>query len=57
METTKQWFDVGTSVGRQQAFSAVSTRCAAAQALCLKQIRESRSYEELGLTWEELTNS
>jgi hypothetical protein len=53
METTKQWFDVGISVGRHQAFSAVSTRCSAAQALCLKQIRESRSYEELGLTWEE----
>jgi hypothetical protein len=53
METTKQWFDVGTSVGRLQAFSAVSTRCSAAQALGLKQIRESRSYEELGLNWEE----
>jgi hypothetical protein len=52
MEKTKQWFDVGSSVGRQQAFSAVSTKCSAAQAQCLQQIRESRSYEELGLTWE-----
>lgn len=53
METTKQWFDIGISVGRQQAFSAVSGKCAGAQALGLKQIRDSRSYEELGLTWEE----
>jgi hypothetical protein len=52
MENTKQWFDIGASVGRQQAFSAVSSKCSAAQAQSLQQIRESHSYEELGLTWE-----
>jgi hypothetical protein len=53
MESTNQCLDLGTAVGRQQAFSAVSSKCSAAAAECLKQIRESRSYEQLGLNWEE----
>ncbi|HYW44497.1 MAG TPA: hypothetical protein VE959_16675 [Bryobacteraceae bacterium] len=50
--TTEQ-LDACACVGRQQAFAAIAGKCTAAQALCLKQIRESRTYEALGLTWEE----
>jgi hypothetical protein len=53
METPKEWIDAGAWVGRQQAFALIANRCSAAQALCLKQVRETRLYEKLELTWEE----
>ncbi len=31
----------------------IANRCSAAQALCLKQVRETRLFEKLELTWEE----
>ena len=39
--------------GTPQAFAVIANKCSAAQALCLKQVRESRLFEKLGLTWEE----
>ncbi len=53
METPREWIDAGAWVGRQQAFAVIANRCSAAQALCLKQVRETRLYEKLELTWEE----
>jgi hypothetical protein len=53
METPREWIDAGAWVGRQQAFAVIANRCSAAQALCLKQVRENRLYEKLALTWEE----
>ncbi|MGA2770132.1 MAG: hypothetical protein ABSG26_04890 [Bryobacteraceae bacterium] len=53
METPREWIDAGAWVGRQQAFAMIANRCSAAQALCLKQVRETRLYEKLELTWEE----
>ena len=53
METPREWIDAGAWVGRQQAFAVIANKCSAAQALCLKQVRETRLYEKLGLTWEE----
>jgi hypothetical protein len=53
METPREWIDAGAWVGRQQAFAVIANRCSAAQALCLKQIRETRLYEKLDLTWEQ----
>jgi hypothetical protein len=53
MDTPKQWIDAGAWIGRQQAFAVIGSKCAAAQALALKQIKESRSFEELDLSWEE----
>jgi hypothetical protein len=53
METPREWIDAGSWVGRQQAFAMIANRCSAAQALCLKQVRETRLYEKLELTWEE----
>jgi len=45
--------DAGAWVGRQQAFAVIANKCSAAQTLCLKQVRETRLYEKLGLSWEE----
>ena len=53
METPREWIDAGAWVGRQQAFAMIANRCSAAQALCLKQVRETRLYEKIELTWEE----
>ena len=53
METPKDWVDFGSKIGRQQAFAVIANRCTASQALALKQIKESRQYENLGLTFEQ----
>jgi len=53
METPKEWVDFGSKIGRQQAFAVIANRCTASQALSLKQMKESREYEKLGLTWEQ----
>ena len=53
METPREWIDAGAWVGRQQAFAVIANKCSAAQALCLKQVRETRLFEKLGLSWEE----
>jgi len=53
METPREWIDAGAWVGRQQAFAVIANQCSAAQALCLKEVREVRLFEKLELTWEE----
>ena len=53
METPREWIDAGAWVGRQQAFAVIANQCSAAQALCLKEVREMRLFEKLELTWEE----
>jgi hypothetical protein len=53
METPREWIDAGAWVGRQQAFAVIANKCSAAQALSLKQVRETRLYEKVDLTWEE----
>ncbi|HXB67147.1 MAG TPA: hypothetical protein VNY05_02840 [Candidatus Acidoferrales bacterium] len=45
--------EVGTWLGRRQAFSIVAGRCSAADAQCLRELRESKKYKSMGLTWEE----
>jgi hypothetical protein len=39
--------------GRQQAFALIGGKCALAQAQCLRELRQSRAYQALGLTWAE----
>src|SRR5215467_6437763 len=53
MDTPKEWIDAGAWIGRQQAFAVIGSQCSAAQAISLKHVKESRAYEQLGLTWEE----
>jgi hypothetical protein len=45
--------EVGTWLGRRQAFSIVAGRCSAADAQSLRALRESKKYKSMGLTWEE----
>jgi 7,8-dihydro-6-hydroxymethylpterin-pyrophosphokinase len=43
---------LGTNLGRHQAFGLVASRCTAADAECLRSIRQSGQYKRLGLSWE-----
>jgi hypothetical protein len=43
---------LGANLGRHQAFGLVANRCMAADAECLRNIRESGQYKKLGLNWE-----
>ena len=52
-ETTNELVNAGAWIGRQQAFALIGTKCSAAQAQCLREIRESHAYEKLGVTWDE----
>jgi hypothetical protein len=45
--------NVNAWLGRHQAFALIANRCAAADAECLKAIRDSGEYKELGVTWDE----
>jgi hypothetical protein len=44
---------LGTWLGRKQAFGAIAGRCSAADAECLRQMREQKTYLALGLNWEQ----
>lgn len=45
--------EMGGWIGRQQAFGLIANKCSAAQALCLKQMKESAYHHQLNLTWAE----
>jgi hypothetical protein len=45
--------DLGAWLGRHQAFGMIASRCSAADAECLKTIRDRELYKELGLTWRQ----
>ena len=46
-------FDLGTWIGRKQAFSELAGRCSAADAECLRQVRDKKRYRSLKMTWEQ----
>jgi len=48
-----QSVELGTWLGRGQAFGLVANMSLAAQAQCLRTVREAGSYKQLELTWEE----
>jgi len=50
---SRESIEAGIAIGRQQAFAVIAARCSAAQALTLKNIKESRVYEALGFTWDQ----
>ena len=45
--------ELGTWMGRKQAFASLAGGCSAANAECLRQMRHERRYRTLGLSWEE----
>jgi hypothetical protein len=51
--TIDEAFDVGTWVGRRQAFALVAGRCSAADAEILFEIREKKLFRTIEHTWEE----
>jgi hypothetical protein len=53
MDTAQDHIESGAWVGRQQAFAVIAGKCSAAQAAALQEIKQSRVYESLGLTWQE----
>jgi hypothetical protein len=50
----KPLFEMGTWVGRRQAFGLLATKSAVADAECLKRLRDGKEYKLAGMTWEEL---
>ena len=52
MDTEKNR-DLGSWTGLQKAFAAVAGSCSAARAQCLRQVRDSKMLDDLGLTWDE----
>ena len=48
-------FDLGTWLGRHQAFAWIANNCAAADAVALREIRRRKLYRSLGLTWKDFT--
>jgi hypothetical protein len=50
-EDTKELFELGAWLGRHQAFGMFANRCSAADAECLKQMRDGGHYKKLGMTW------
>ena len=49
----KPLFELGTWVGRRQAFGLLATKSAIADAECLKRLRDSKEYKSAGMTWDE----
>jgi hypothetical protein len=47
----KEMMELGAWLGRHQAFGMIANRCSAADAECLKQMRDSGKYKEMGMTW------
>lgn len=45
--------DLGTMLGRKQAFGLLAGRCSAADAECLRRMREEKKYLALGMNWDE----
>ncbi len=45
--------DLGGWLGRKQAFSGIAGRCTAADANCLRVIRDQKKYKATGLNWDD----
>jgi hypothetical protein len=45
--------ELGAWMGRKQAFASLAGGCSAADAECLRQMRDNKKYRALGLTWAE----
>src|SRR5690348_16940175 len=45
--------DLGAWVGLQKAFAIITGSCSAARAQCLRQVRDSKMLDDLGLTWDQ----
>ncbi len=45
--------ELGSWLGRRQAFNGIGGRCSAADAVCLARMKKDQMHKRVGLTWEE----
>src|SRR5690349_18994861 len=48
-----QQFELGTWLGRHQAMGCIASKCSAADAFALREIRVNKLYRSLDLSWED----
>ena len=48
-----QGVDLGVFLGRRQAFALIAGRCSTADAVCIREVRRSKGYRILRMTWVE----
>jgi hypothetical protein len=53
VQKPEETLDLGTWMGRKQAFASIAGGCSAADAECLRQMRDKKKYRALGLSWTE----
>lgn len=53
VQKPEEILELGTWIGRKQAFATLAGGCSAADAECLRQMRSQKKYRELGLSWAE----
>jgi hypothetical protein len=53
VQKTDDALELGAWMGRKQAFASLAGGCSAADAECLRQMRDQKKYRALGLTWKE----
>jgi hypothetical protein len=51
--TTEGDFELGVMLGSRRAFASVAGRCSAADAECLRRVREKKLYLSRAATWDE----
>ena len=52
-QSQEAMMNLGAWLGRHQAFGLIANRCSAADAECLKAIRDGGEFKQMGLTWEQ----
>jgi len=53
MQPPNEYIELAAWIGKAQVFGLIAKGCTAAQAACLKHLRESDYHKSLGLTWAE----
>jgi len=46
-------YELGTWIGRRQAFASIAGSCSAADAECLRRVRDRKQYRALGMNWDD----
>ena len=53
MSDNQQVLELGIMLGQRRAFGLVAGRCSAAQAECLRKVRDEKTYLKFASTWDE----
>src|SRR5262249_13199135 len=52
-DVLRRMVELGNWMGRREAFGLMAGRCSAADAECLRRMRDDRSYRDLNCSWED----